>query len=284
MNNLSQDRLVVLEKMAEFEKKGLFDKDCEIDPPAKELFPSQVDYLKRKFRSRLKSKYAFYIARRFMKKALRNDNLIIKEIMGMENINSISSGAILTCNHFNAMDSFAIQYIYEHSIHFKKKRFHRVIREGNYTSFPGKFGFFMRNCYTLPLSSNKETMHNFIKSVDTILQNGNLILVYPEQSLWWNYKKPKPLKKTAFKFAAKNNVPIIPCFITMEDSDKIAPDGSYIQEYTIHIEKPIYPDNSLDINKNTNIMLAENFSTWKTIYETTYKTKLQYETLQESPE
>ena len=46
----------------------------------------------------------------------------------------------------------------------------------------------------LPLSSNKRTMVEFMKAVDTILQRGDYILIYPEQSMWWNYKKPKPLK------------------------------------------------------------------------------------------
>ena len=60
------------------------------------------------------------------------------------------------------------------------------------------------------------------------------MLVYPEQSMWWNYRKPKPLKKGAYTFAAKNHVPVLPCFITMEDSDILGDDGFYVQEYTIH--------------------------------------------------
>ena len=55
------------------------------------------------------------------------------------------------------------------------------------------------------------------------------MLVYPEQSMWWNYRKPKPLKKGAYTFAAKNHVPVLPCFITMEDSDILGDDGFYVQ-------------------------------------------------------
>lgn len=86
-------------------------------------------------------------------------------------------------------------------------------------------------------------------SMDTALQKGNFVLIYPEQSMWWNYRKPKPLKKGAYTFAARNNVPVLPCFITVEDSDILGNDGFYVQEYTIHIGKPNYPDpNNSKIN------------------------------------
>ena len=89
---------------------------------------------------------------------------------------------------------------------------------------------------------NRDTMKKFLSSMDTVLQHGDFMLVYPEQSMWWNYRKPKPLKKGAYTFAAKNHVPVLPCFITMEDSDILGDDGFYVQEYTIHIAEPIYPD------------------------------------------
>jgi len=43
--------------------------------------------------------------------------------------------------------------------------------------------------------------------------------------MWWNYRKPKPLKPGAYTFAAKNHVPVLPCFITMKDSDIMGEDG-----------------------------------------------------------
>ncbi len=60
--------------------------------------------------------------------------------------------------------------------------------------------------------------------------------------MWWNYRKPKPLKPGAFKLAARNNVPVIPIFITMQDSDSLDDEGFPIQEYIVNIEEPIYPD------------------------------------------
>ena len=163
----------------------------------------------------------------------------------------------------------------------KNKKLYKVIREGNYTNFPGLYGFFFRNCDTLPLSSSKRTMIKFMEAVDTILERKDFILIYPEQSMWWNYRKPKPLKPGAFKLATRNNVPIIPIFITMEDSTIIGEDGFPIQEYTINIEQPIYPDKNLGEKENTNIMRDKNFEVWKKIYEDFYQIPLEYTTIQE---
>ena len=73
--------------------------------------------------------------------------------------------------------------------------------------------------------------------------------------MWWNYRKPKPLKPGAFKMAARNNVPIIPIFITMQDSENLDDEGFPIQEYIVNIEEPIYPDMNLSQKENTEILL-----------------------------
>ena len=111
-----------------------------------------------------------------------------------------------------------------------------------------------------------------------LLERGEKILVYPEQAMWWNYKKPRPLKDGAFKFAVTNNVPVIPCFITMEDSDVLDPDGFYVQAYTINILPPLYPDKNKTKAENIAFMKDENYKLWKETYEKFYKTKLVYET------
>lgn len=275
-NEKYQERLAILKKIEEMEKQGIFDVDAEEDPPTVPLEVEDVDYLKEKSTSKIKAKFANAVGVYFLNSLLKNKKLIIKEVHGLENLKEVETGAMLTCNHFNPFDSFAIEEVFRRSGQSKHKKLYKVIREGNYTNFPGLYGFFFRNCDTLPLSSSNETMEQFIKAVDTILQRKDFILIYPEQSMWWNYRKPKPLKNGAFKFAAKNDVPIIPIFITMEDSEVIGEDGFPVQEYIIHIEKPIYPDNKLSIKENTIQMRDKNAEVWKKVYEDFYKVPLQY--------
>ena len=215
---------------------------------------------------------------RFLDEILRTNRLIIKEIKGLENLKNVETGAVITCNHFNPFDFFAIEKAFRESGQIKNKKLYKVIREGNYTNFPGFYGFLFRNGDTLPLSSNKRTMIEFMKSVGTILNRGDFILIYPEQSLWWNYRKPKPLKSGAYKIAARNNVPVIPVFITMEDSSIIGQDGFPIQEYTLNISEPIYPDEKLSENANKEVMKEKNFDIWKNTYEEFYNVPLEYTT------
>ena len=270
----AQDRVAVIEKIGELEAKGKFDVDAEDDPPTLPL-EEDVDYAKKKLISRMKAAAAFKAARVFVNNLIENKQLIMKDIVGLENLTSLEGGAIITCNHFNAFDSFAMQLVYDHA-DTKKHKFFRVVREGNYTNFPGFYGFLMRNCNTLPLSSGFKNMQKFMSSVSEILKDGHFILVYPEQSMWWNYRKPKPLKKGAFSMAAKNNVPVLPCFITMQDSDVLGEDGFYVQEYTVHIGKPIYPDPDSAVGENAERMKDENYLLWKDIYENNYGIPLVY--------
>lgn len=277
----SKDRLEILEKIENLEKEGKFDIDAENDPPTIPLTPENVDYLKKKSYSKIKNIVANKMGERFLNDLLKDSKLIIKQINGIENLQKIETGAILTCNHFNPFDSFSIEKVFRTSGQAKTKKLYKVIREGNYTNFPGLYGFFFRNCDTLPLSSNKRTMIEFMKAVEIILQRGDFILIYPEQSMWWNYRKPKPLKNGAFKLAARNNVPVIPIFITMQDSNIIGDDGFPVQEYIINIEDPIYPNEELSERENTQIMKEKNYKVWKKVYEEFYKIPLEYTTKKE---
>ena len=268
----------ILQKIEELEREGKFDVDAEEDPATIVLTPENIDYLRKKMSSKLKRVFANEVGEKFLDNLLRNNKLIIKQINGIGNLSKVDTGAIVTCNHFNPFDCFTIEKVFRLSGKIEEKRLYKVIREGNYTNFPGLYGFFFRNCDTLPLSSNKRTMVEFMKAVDVLLQKGDFILIYPEQSMWWNYRKPKPLKPGAFKIASRNNVPVIPIFITMQDSENLDDEGFPIQEYIVNIEEPIYPDMNLSQKENTEILLNKNYEIWKKIYEDFYGIPLEYTT------
>ena len=271
----SENKLALLAHMEELEREGRFSEDAEENPPAPVLMPEDINYLPRSIKSKTQTKYAFKVARWFVNMLIKKKQLIIKEYKGIENLEKVADGAVITCNHFNAFDSFAIQLAFEQG-KLKKKKMYRVIREGNYTGFPGFYGVLMRHCNTLPLSSNFKTMEKFIAAVDRVLEKNQFVLVYPEQGMWWNYRKPRPLQKGAFTFAARNNKPVLPVFITMEDSDVLDDDGFYVQEYTVHFCEPIYPDSNKKRAQNACEMRDKNYEAWKSVYEQTYGEKLTY--------
>ena len=68
----------------------------------------------------------------------------------------------------------------------------------------------------------------------------------------------------------------------MKDTDFIGPDGFPIQEYTINISQPIYPDKTISSKQNIEKMKEENYKIWKECYEQTYGEKLVYKTKSKS--
>lgn len=158
----------------------------------------------------------------------------------------------------------------------RKNELYKVIREGNYTNFPGFFGFLFHYANTIPLSSNLSCMKEMMKAVSFYLKRGEKILVYAEQALWWNYKKPRPMTSGAFRFAAENKVPVIPVFITMEDSDVTGGDGFPVQSYTIHFLPAILPEEGKSVRENSEIMKEKNYELWKKVYEDFYGIPLKY--------
>ena len=272
-----KDRVEILHKIDQFELEGRFDEDVENDPPGRMLMPDEIEYVRKTRAEKLKTKFAFKMAHKFIDELVEDRKFIIKEIKGVEHFKNLECGAVITCNHFNAFDSFAIQMAYE-AADQPDRNFWRVIREGNYTSFPGFYGFLMRHCNTLPLSSNAVTMKKFFRGISELLENGDYVLFYPEQSMWWNYRKPKPLKRGAYQCAARSGAPILPCFITMKDSDVMGEDGFFVQEYTIHISPPIFPEPDLPVRKQAELMMYKNYEDWKEIYETEYHIPLSYTT------
>ena len=271
--NLSKERQAIVDKIHMLERQRKFDIDVENDPPYRHLMPGDVDYLRKKWRNKFKTFLANYYSNRYFKRLIKKGQIVIDGYTGIENLRSVKSGAIITANHFSPFDSVPLHLLVKR--YAKRKKLFKVIREGNYT-MPGLYGFFLRNCYTLPLATNPTVLREFNKSVNTVLKRGNFILIYPEQSMWWNYRKPKPLKQGAFIFASRNNVPVIPTFITMSDTDKVGPDGAFIQAYTLHVLKPIYPDESLTQQENVAYMLKENERQCKEIYEKIYGEPLTY--------
>jgi len=267
-------KLELLRRIAELEQKGLWHLDVEDDPETYPLLPNKVDYLNQKLSSKILNKIANIAATRFYEKMIANRQLIIKDIRGIENFTAVKGGKIVTCNHFSICDNYAVWVALRD--HMDGKMLYKVIREGNYTNPPKPFGLFMRHCNTLPLSSQTVTMVKFLRAVKTLLERGETILIYPEQSMWWNYRKPKPLQDGAFTLAVRNKTPILPIFITMEDSDVPDGDGFFVQEYTLHILPAIYPDPTLSRADAQKKMKKENYDAWVKVYEEFYQKPLVY--------
>ena len=259
----------------QWEKEGNWYQDQDETVPDS-YYPVTADYpyIKKGFKNAIKSFYYHKIAKWASKKI--NKELITLKVEGKENMKGIK-GAIVTCNHISKVDSFAVREVIGNKFKF-------VATEHN--NWKGFLGDVVRNVGYLPIPANLDlaVMRKFNEAVDYYLKKGEKILIYPEQAMWREYKKPRPPKNGAFRYAVKNNVPILPLFITIQDkAEKYDEQGRQnFGDYTVHVLKPIYPQKDKSFKENVEYLRNANYNAWKECYEKTYNMPLEYTTEDQS--
>ena len=250
----------------DYEKKGLFFTDQD-EPAPDSYYPvdENYPYIKKGLKNKLKSKIYYSVTKKYAKQI--NKTLSNLKIEGKENLKGIKA-AIITCNHISEIDSFPIIEVVNGLIFVANET-------NNWKNFIGDI---MRNIGYLPLPNNLtiKVMRKFNEAISYYLKKGKKILIYPEQAMWREYQKPRPLQPGAFHYAVLNNVPIIPMFITIEPKE-VQVDEQNRQNfgnYTLHILPPIYPNKELSPKENERNMKLENYRLWKECYEKTYNKKL----------
>ena len=198
------------------------------------------------------------------------------EFKGLENLNNLPiGGAIVTANHFNQIDSLPIKLL-ANKMHHQLS----IVIEDTNLMLPGFFRYLMNYVGTIPLVQSASDIGNeFPKHLSNALAKNNWVLIYPEQEMWWNYRKPRKLQRGAYYFAAKQNVPVISLFIEISDLPKIEKKDSnfYETKYIVHVLQPIFPDVSLSANENAHKMMEQDYQQKVAAYEKIYGKKLNYD-------
>ncbi len=135
----------------------------------------------------------------------------------------------------------------------------------------------MNHIGIIPISDQVSYMKsNFQKTIKKVLKRKNYILIYPEQEMWFNYRKPRPPKPGAYYYASKYNVPIISCFVEIIDTDENDTEEFKKVKYVLHILKPIYPKEGMKDKENARWMSKKDYEQKKEAYEKAYNKKLDY--------
>ena len=264
----NRERLLVIENIAKALQRGDSFAKVELHDPIpteadvkKRIIP--FDTLCRRPQNKLKRLVALAIAR-FATKRINEKT----EIVGLENALSVEGGVIITCNHFNPVDNTVVRFMTEKW--GREKRLSIIVQESNIL-MKGFFGFLMRNSKTLPVSSSAHYMAKNLKpALEKLLSEGEAVLIYPEQEMWFNYKKPRELRDGAYHMAYENNVPILPCFIEMQATDRVGKDGFFEVKHIMHIMPPIYPDQSRPRKEERERMKNEDARLKRECYESAY--------------
>ncbi len=270
---IGENRGAVIENIKTATENGDFYAKVELNDPiltdsqSKEIVEDHLSNRK-KPSYKIKSKIACTIADLAML-YINKDT----EIVGAEKLSGITGGAIITSNHFSPIENTIVRYAVKKCL---KKRLAIVSQVTNF-AMTGIIGFLMNYANTIPLSSDMRYMaRSFTDILEERINKGEAVLIYPEQEMWFNYRKPRPPKRGAYHFAAKLNTPVISCFVEMIDLPEKDTDEFNKVKYRIHILDVLYPDRKLSVRDNSQMMCDKDYELKKSAYERIYGKSLNY--------
>ncbi|WP_300920107.1 lysophospholipid acyltransferase family protein [uncultured Dubosiella sp.] len=268
------NRPAVIEHIRQLAQENDLNGKAELDDP--QVSEEQKKELVRSFLARYGTKpqerdarLARYIIRYYTK--LVNAKT---QIEGLEKIEKIDGGAVIASNHFNQLDNTVVKKMIQEK---DDRRVYTVIQETN-LAMPGFFGFLMNNGDNIPISSDYDYMrHEFVDLLEQIIRQKDYILIYPEQEMWFNYRKPRPGKRGAYYYASKLNVPVISCFTEIRDLPGMDDENFTNVQYIVHVLDPIYPDPGSSDHKNSIEMEQKDYEQRRAAYEKIYGKPLTYD-------
>ncbi len=214
------------------------------------------------------------LAARVITWILTKSQNIHTRIEGLDYIKGIQGGAIITSNHFSPLDNTVVRQTVIKAFH---ERLYIVSQDTN-LAMKGLIGFLMNYSDIIPISPNVRYMNDYFgPAVKEMLEEGEKILIYPEQEMWFNYRKPRPPKRGAYYYAASNCVPVLSFFVEIKTLPKKEREDFYKTEFVMHVLPPIYPDPEKTVAQNSRAMMNIDYQQKKEAYEKAYGRPLTYD-------
>lgn len=264
----------VVENMRKAIKEGRFNDKVETGDPdlsAKEKTGQVARYLKNQ--NSLLYRFLNVCARALVDTGSKVLNWHT-EIEGLENLRDLEGGVIVTSNHFNPLDNTAVRITVNRAGY---RRLFLVSQDTN-LAMRGWIGFIMNHEDIIPMMKSRQYLSgSFEEQIADNLRKGHAILIYPEQEMWFNYRKPRPPKRGAYYYAVKNQVPIVSLFVEVRDLRKKDNDEFRKVRYTVHVLNTIYPNSDKSVRENSILMMNQDYEQKVKAYERAYGKKLSYE-------
>lgn len=271
---IGENRKAVIENIKNFAETGQFHNKVELNDP--ELTAAQSRqitdaYLENRKRLSFKIKTALGVALAKAATKAINKNT---EIKGLEKIPKDLGGVLITSNHFSPLENTVIRHL---TNTLGRKKLGIISQTSNF-AMTGMVGFLMNYADTIPISTDPRYLAKDFLSLlkERLVDKKQAILLYPEQEMWFHYRKPRPPKNGAYFYAAKLNVPILSCFVEMVDLDEDDTAEFKKVKYILHILDVLYPDGNKTARENTEMLSARDYALKKACYETVYGKELTY--------
>lgn len=154
------------------------------------------------------------------------------------------SGAIMVGNHCHMLDAMFFAM--------------KVAPRMNWiTSRPENFqipvaGGILKTVGAIPIPYDIKGMRLFFEVVDERLQKKQMLTFFPEGSMWPYYRSLRPFKNGAFRFAARNNVPVLPAVTVMRIKHVSKTKKKHRMRFVFL--DPVYPDPALSVAESAEAM------------------------------
>lgn len=271
---LGRNRLAVIENIRHAAQWGDFHAKVEIDDPI--LTPQQCRDITDRY---LAAKHTFpYRFHAFLTRHFANIGSDIlnrhTEIKIEGELPPGDAGYLLTSNHFCPLENTVIRHFVRKQ---GKKRLNVIAQMVNF-AMKGPIGYLLRYADTIPLLEEPRYLSGaFLDILAGLLEKKQAILIYPEQEMWFNYRKPRPLKRGAYYFAAKLNAPVVCCFVEMVDLPQMDTKEFRKVRYVLHILGTLYPDPEKSVRQNSMEMCRQDLLWKQQAYEAAYGKPLTYD-------
>ena len=271
---IGDNRKAVIENIKLCAESGEFHNKVEINDPvltAEQSKKITENYIENRKQPAFKAKTALGVTLAKSAAKIVNKNTVIT---GLEKIPENLGGCLITSNHFSPLENTVIRYL---TNTLGRKRLGIISQTSNF-AMTGIVGFLMNYADTIPISSEPHYLAKDFPAIlkERLIDKKDAVLLYPEQEMWFNYRKPRPPKNGAYFYAAKLNVPIVSCFVEIIDLNK--DDNSEFKKvkYVLHILDVLYPDKNKTVRENTDYLALTDYSLKKACYERVYGKKLTY--------
>ena len=271
---IGDNRIAVIENIKKYAESGEYHHKVELSDPV--LSPMEMrqitdNYMKRRHTLSFEAKSA--IAVTFAKIATKIINRDT-EIVGLEKIPQGLEGVLITSNHFGPLENTIIRHLTKK---MKRKKLNIISQTTNF-AMKGPIGFLMSYANTIPISVEPRYLARDFLSImkEKLTEKKEAVLLYPEQEMWFNYRKPRPSKNGAYFYAAKLSVPIISCFVEIQDTDKDENNEFKKVKYILHVLGVLYPDKNKTPKENTEELAQLDYDMKKACYEQVYSKPLTY--------
>ncbi len=271
---IGDNRKAVIENIKLCAESGEFHNKVELNDPvltAEQSKKITENYIENRKQPAFRVKTALGVTLAKSAAKIVNKNTVIT---GLEKIPENLGGCLITSNHFSPLENTVIRYL---TNTLGRKRLGIISQTSNF-AMTGIVGFLMNYADTIPISSEPHYLAKDFPAIlkERLIDKKDAVLLYPEQEMWFNYRKPRPPKNGAYFYAAKLNVPIVSCFVEIIDLNK--DDNSEFKKvkYVLHILDVLYPDKNKTVRENTDYLALTDYSLKKACYERVYGKKLTY--------